>query len=51
MSVQVNQKSHGKLEAYTKAYDLVTYTLKITKNNYKQLWGDDYVSEKEQTVS
>lgn len=32
MSVPVNQRSHGKLEAYTKAYDLVTYTMKITSN-------------------
>lgn len=40
MSVPVNQRSHGKLEAYTKAYDLVTYTLKITKN--KKIFSDEY---------
>lgn len=32
MSVPVNQRSHGKLEAYTKAYELIVYTLKITSN-------------------
>ena len=40
MSVPVNQRSHGKLEAYTKAYDLVTYTLKITKN--KKILSEEY---------
>lgn len=32
MSVPVNRRSHGKLEAYSKAYELATYTLLITKN-------------------
>lgn len=32
MSVPVNQRTHGKLEAYTKSYELVTYTMKITSN-------------------
>lgn len=32
MSVPVNERSHGKLEAYTKAYELAVYTLRITKN-------------------
>lgn len=30
MSVPVNKRTHGKLEAYTKAYDLAVYTLQIT---------------------
>lgn len=32
MSVPVNERSHGKLEAYFKAFELATYTLKITAN-------------------
>lgn len=32
MSVPVNERSQGKLEACTKAFDLATYTLRITKN-------------------
>lgn len=32
MSVPVNERSHGKLEAYTKAYELAVHTLRITKN-------------------
>lgn len=32
MSVPVNRRSHGKLEACSKAFELATYTLKITKN-------------------
>ena len=40
MSVPVNQRSHGKLEAYTKAYELATYTLKITKN--KKIFTAEY---------
>lgn len=40
MSVPVNQRSHGKLEAYTKAYELATYTLKITKN--KKIFTVEY---------
>ena len=32
MSVPVNQRTHGKLEAYSKAYELAVYTLKITAN-------------------
>lgn len=40
MSVPVNQRSHGKLEAYVKAYELAGYTLKITKN--KKVFSDDY---------
>lgn len=40
MSVPVNQRTHGKLEAYTKAYELATYTLKITKN--KKVFTEEY---------
>ena len=40
MSVPVNQRSHGKLEAYAKAYELATYTLKITKN--KKIFTEEY---------
>ena len=40
MSVPVNQRSHGKLEAYTKAYELATYTLKIAKN--KKIFTEEY---------
>ena len=40
MSVPVNQRSHGKLEACSKAYELVTYTLKITKN--KKIFTVEY---------
>ena len=32
MSVPVNQRTHGKLEAASKAFELATYTLRITKN-------------------
>lgn len=32
MSVPVNQRSHGKLEACVKAHDLCCYTLQITAN-------------------
>ena len=32
MSVPVNERSHGKLEACVKARDLCVYTLRITKN-------------------
>lgn len=32
MSVPVNERSHGKLEVYAKAYELATYTLRITSN-------------------
>ncbi len=40
MSVPVNQRSHGKLEAYVKAYELATYTLRITKN--KKVFTEDF---------
>ena len=40
MSVPVNQRSHGKLEACTKAYELAVYTLKITKN--KNIFIEEY---------
>ena len=40
MSVPINQKTHGKLEAYTKAYDLAVYTLQITKN--KKIFTVEY---------
>lgn len=40
MSVPVEQRSHGKLEAYTKAYELVTYTMKITSN--KKIFTVEY---------
>ena len=43
MSVPVNQRSHGKLEAYTKAFDLVVYTLRITKN--KKIFSVEYQEE------
>lgn len=43
MSVPVNQRSHGKLEAYSKAYELVTYTLLITKN--KKVFTEEYQEE------
>ncbi len=32
MSVPVNQRIQGKLKAYTLAYELATYTIKITSN-------------------
>ena len=32
MSVPVNERSHGKLEACVKARELAVYTLRITKN-------------------
>ena len=40
MSVPVNQRSQGKLEAYSKAYDLTVYTLKITSN--KKIFTEAY---------
>lgn len=40
MSVPVNQRSHGKLEACSKAYELSVYTLRITKN--KKIFTEDY---------
>ena len=40
MSVPVNQRSQGKLEAYSKAYDLSVYTLRITQN--KKIFTVDY---------
>lgn len=40
MSVPVNQRSHGKLEACVKAHDLAVYTLRITKN--KKIFTTDY---------
>lgn len=40
MSVPVNERSHGKLEAYTKAYELAMYTLRITKN--KKVFTEEY---------
>lgn len=40
MSVPLNQRTHGKLEAYTKAYELVTYTMKITSN--KNIFTAEY---------
>ena len=40
MSVPVNQRSQGKLEAYSKAYDLSVYTLRITKN--KKVFFEEY---------
>lgn len=40
MSVPVNQRSHGKLEAYSKAYELATYTIKITSN--KKIFTEEY---------
>lgn len=43
MSVPVNLRSHGKLEALTKAYELCTYTLKITKN--KKIFTEDFQEE------
>ena len=40
MSVPVNRRSHGKLEACTKAYKLAGYTLKITKN--RKIFTEEY---------
>ncbi len=40
MSVPVNQRSHGKLEAAVKARDLASYTLKITAN--KKIFAEEY---------
>ena len=40
MSVPVNERSHGKLEAYTKAYELAVYTIKITSN--KKVFTEEY---------
>lgn len=44
MSVPVNERSHGKLEAYTKAYELAVYTLRITKN--KKIFTVDFQEAK-----
>lgn len=43
MSVPVNRRSHGKLEAYSKAYELATYTIQITKN--KKVFTVEYQEE------
>ena len=43
MSVPVNQRSHGKLEAYSKAYELIVYTMKITNN--KKIFNVQYQRE------
>ena len=40
MSVPVNQRTHGKLEACVKARELACYTLQITKN--KKVFTEDY---------
>lgn len=40
MSVPVNQRGHGKLEACTKARELAVYTLQITKN--KKVFAEEY---------
>ena len=40
MSVPVNKRSHGKLEACVKSRDLACYTLQITKN--KKIFTEDY---------
>ena len=40
MSVPVNQRSHGKLEAAVKARDLASYTLKTTAN--KKIFAEEY---------
>jgi len=40
MSVPVNQRSHGKLEAAVKARELASYTLKITSN--KKIFTEEY---------
>ena len=40
MSVPVNKRSHGKLEACVKAHDLCCYTLKITAN--KKIFTEEY---------
>lgn len=40
MSVPVNQRGHGKLEAYVKAYDLAVYTIRITAN--KKVFTTEY---------
>ena len=40
MSVPVNERSHGKLEAYAKAYELAVYTLRITQN--KKIFTEDF---------
>jgi hypothetical protein len=40
MSVPVNQRSHGKLEACVKAHDLCCYTLQITSN--KKVFTTEY---------
>ena len=42
MSVPVNQRSHGKLEACVKSRDLACYTLQITKN--KKVFAEEYQS-------
>ena len=40
MSVPVNRRGHGKLEANVKALDLCTYTIQITKN--KNVFTEEY---------
>lgn len=40
MSVPVNQRTHGKLEACVKAHELCCYTLKITAN--KKVFTEEY---------
>ena len=40
MSVPVNERTHGKLEACTKAFELVTYTLRITRN--KKVFTEEF---------
>lgn len=42
MSVPVNQRTHGKLEACVKAHDLCCYTLKITAN--KKIFNEEFQS-------
>lgn len=49
MSVPVNERSHGKLEACVKARDLAVYTIQITKNKkifvaeYQEAITDDII--------
>ena len=40
MSVPVNQRGHGKLEACVKAHDLCCYTIQITAN--KKVFTEEY---------
>ena len=40
MSVPVNQRSHGKLEACVKAHSLCVYTIQITAN--KKIFKEEY---------